>query len=241
MTWGILYRIYIYIQYIYIYIYNIYIYTLYPDVSWYYFDEKQSLRFSSNNLLWCLDAFCQFHLYRSCIYFCDFCDFYAHSSEPWHTMHDTWWSSAIIAGTKLPPRKQKHKRQRQLWQSSRFLQFFFYRHVQWPNAMRKSTQERQRDPTFSFLETLTSNYFPGVFSFLHCNSCQCSRDFCSSLEASCISKKSTFHVLPTMQATEVASLQLSLAHAADEDCCAAPVSKIHMSAVSRFEMFHKKL
>lgn len=42
-----------------------------------------------------------------------------------------------------------------------------------------------------------------------------------------------FHVvLPTMQATEVASLQLSLAHAADEDCCAAPMSEIHISAVS---------
>ena len=106
---------------------------------------------------------------------------------------------------------------------------------------RKRGSENLLFHTFSFLETLTSNYFPGVFSFLHCNSCQCSRDFCSSLEASCISKKSTFHVLPTMQATEVASLQLSLAHAADEDCCAAPVSKIHISAVSRFEMFHKKL
>lgn len=42
-----------------------------------------------------------------------------------------------------------------------------------------------------------------------------------------------FHVvLTTMQATEVASLQLSLAHAADEDCCAAPVFEIHISAVS---------
>lgn len=145
---------------------------MYPDVSWYYLDEKQSNRFSSNNLLWCLDVFCQFHSHRSCIYFCEFCNFYA-SSEPWHDMHRTWWSSTI-AGTKLPPRKQKHKRRRRLWEFHRHFfeisTILFHRHVQRPNAMRKSTQKRQREAAFSS-ETFTSSYFLEVFSFLHCKSC----------------------------------------------------------------------
>ena len=117
---------------------------------------------------------------------------------------------------KLPPRKQKHKRRRRLWEFHRHFfeisTILFHRHVQRPNAMRKSTQKEAARSCF-FFRDLYKQLLSGSLQF-------------SPLQI-------MFHVvLPTMQATEVASLQLSLAHAADEDCCAAPMSEIHISAVS---------